>query len=171
MLKSISSKLIAVFISVAVLVVLITSVIFMYLFYNNAVQDKQKTMLSCAQEISRLVSQDKASSYPYRKRTISDYSLFAEGILSSKLWVVTTDGLFENIGTSSQSPLNIKELTQKQETVIRNSFENINIYTKEFSSYFGEETISVIVPMFSTTLYDGEESVIIGSVLMHCRCV
>ena len=55
MLKRISSKLIAVFIGVTVLVVLITSVIFMYLFYNNAVQEKQKTMLSCAQEIARLV--------------------------------------------------------------------------------------------------------------------
>lgn len=168
MLKRISSKLIAVFIGVTVLVVLITSVIFMYLFYNNAVQEKQKTMLSCAQEIARLVSQDKASSYAYRKKTISDYSLFAEGILDSKLWVVTTDGLFENIGTSSQSPLNIKELTENQENIIKNSFENINIYTKEFSDYFGQETISVIVPMASTTLYEGEESEVIGAVLMHC---
>ncbi len=168
MLKRISSKLIAVFIGVTVLVVLITSVIFRYLFYNNAVQEKQKTMLSCAQEIARLVSQDKASSYAYRKKTISDYSLFAEGILDSKLWVVTTDGLFENIGTSSQSPLNIKELTENQENIIKNSFENINIYTKEFSDYFGQETISVIVPMASTTLYEGEESEVIGAVLMHC---
>ena len=168
MLKRISSKLIAVFIGVTVLVVLITSVIFMYLFYNNAVQEKQKTMLSCAQEIARLVSQDKASSYAYRKKTIADYSLFAEGILDSKLWVVTTDGLFENIGTSSQSPLNIKELTENQENIIKNSFENINIYTKEFSDYFGQETISVIVPMASTTLYEGEESEVIGAVLMHC---
>ena len=66
MLKRISVRITTIFIAVSVLVVLITSIIFSFLFRNYTVTEQKKTLTLCAEEIAQLVSEDKASSYAYR---------------------------------------------------------------------------------------------------------
>ena len=74
MFRSLSFRMITIFICLTVLVVLITSIVFMFLFQKFAITDQQTTITKCAQEIAQIVSKDEASAYDYRKSTINDYN-------------------------------------------------------------------------------------------------
>ena len=168
MFRSLSFRMITIFICLTVLVVLITSIVFMFLFQKFAITDQQTTITKCAQEIAQIVSKDEASAYDYRKSTINDYNSFTESILDSKLWIVMTDGMFRRIGTSSKSPYHIKELTEKEASNIYRSFDGKTIYTTDFKESFGEDTMTVLVPIMSTVLDDTSIPQVIGTVLVHC---
>ena len=85
MFKKISSELMTVLISVTVLVVLITSIVFTLLFSDYAIKEKEDTLKTMAENISELVARDEASTSSYNLKSISDYNLFAKEVLSSQV--------------------------------------------------------------------------------------
>ena len=170
MLKRISVRITTIFIAVSVLVVLITSIIFSFLFRNYTVTEQKKTLTLCAEEIAQLVSEDKASSYAYNNRIITDYNLFSEGVLHAQVWIINTNGVFDRVKESEKkSPLNIMELDRDQIELIQRGFNGEEFDTRSFSPYFGEDTLSVVVPVYATqTGYEESEESIVGSVVIHC---
>ena len=170
MLKRISVRITTIFIAVSVLVVLITSIIFSFLFRNYTVTEQKKTLTLCAEEIAQLVSEDKASSYAYNNRIITDYNLFSEGVLHAQVWIINTNGVFDRVKESEKkSPLNIMELDRDQIELIQRGFNGEEFDTRSFSPYFGEDTLSVVVPVYATqTGYEESEESIVGAVVIHC---
>lgn len=168
MRKGLSFRLMLSMLVVTVLVVLITSVVFTALFKRYAVSDTEGTLNGCAEEIARLVSEDQAGSYEYNKRTISDYSLFIKTVLHASVWVLDQDGTFRTYYKDDNLPLHLKELDATAEAAIRRTLRGESFLTSDFSAYFGEDTLSVLVPVHSTTFADGEEVQIVGAVLVHC---
>ena len=70
MFKKISSELMTVLISVTVLVVLITSIVFTLLFSDYAIKEKEDTLKTMAENISELVARDEASTSSYNLKSI-----------------------------------------------------------------------------------------------------
>lgn len=168
MRKGLSFRLMLSMLVVTVLVVMITSVVFMALFKHYTVSDTERTLTSCAEEIARLVSEDQAGSYEYNRRTISDYSLFIKTVLHASVWVLDQDGIFRTYHKEEDQPLHLKELDETAEAAIRRTIRGESLLTLDFSSYFGEETLSALVPVRSTTFNDGDDVRVVGVVLVHC---
>ena len=147
MFKKISSELMTVLISVTVLVVLITSIVFTLLFSEYAIKEKEDTLKTMAENISELVARDEASTSSYNLKSISDYNLFAKEVLSSQVWIVNDDGVFDRLHNSADTPYNAKELSSEYYACYTRALSGESFVTTEFSGYFGEKTISVFVPI------------------------
>ena len=93
-----------VLISVTVLVVLITSIVFTLLFSDYAISEKESTLRTMAENISTLVAMDEASTSSYQQKSISDYNLFAKEVLSSRVWIINSDGVFDRLHNSADTP-------------------------------------------------------------------
>lgn len=172
MFKRISIRITTIFIAVTVLVVLITSIIFSFLFCNYTLTERKNTLQSCAEEIARLVSEDKASSYNYNERIITDYNLFSKSVLNANVWVVNTNGVFDRTYEFDEKmPLNIMELDSDEIELIREAFDGVEFDTNKFSDYFGEDTLSVLVPIYETKIQEMQKVSVLGTVIVHCPLV
>lgn len=170
MSKKLSSELMTVFISMTVLVVLITSIVFTFLFADYALSEKETTLSTVADNLSELVAENEASTYPYNAKSISDYNLFCEKVLDSQVWIVDVNGVFDRINNSGDSiPYNAKELDTAYYEFIKRGLEGEPFKTQGFSGYFGEKTISIVEPIKSLTANpDTGEQTVIGIVAVHC---
>ena len=152
--------MITIFISMTVLVVIITSIIFMYLFSNYAYSEKRNLMVSCANDIARLVSEE-ITKPAYNQRSYADYSMLVTSVLNAKVWIVDTAGIFKTMKNSSW-PVHIQQLTTPESNIIKNTFMGKGIITEDFSVTFGEATMSVSVPIKTIN-----SNTTIGAVLIH----
>lgn len=153
-----------VLISVTVLVVLITSIVFTLLFSDYAIKEKEDTLKTMAENISELVARDEASTSSYNLKSISDYNLFAKEVLSSQVWIVNDDGVFDRLHNSADTPYNAKELSSEYYACYTRALSGESFVTTEFSGYFGEKTISVFVPIEVLS----SENEYCGVVAVHC---
>ena len=126
-----------VLISVTVLVVLITSIVFTLLFSDYAISEKESTLRTMAENISTLVAMDEASTSSYQQKSISDYNLFAKEVLSSRVWIINSDGVFDRLHNSADTPYNAKELPSEYYACYTRSLSGEDFVTSEFSGYFG----------------------------------
>ncbi len=164
MFKKISSELMTVLISVTVLVVLITSIVFTLLFSDYAISEKESTLRTMAENISTLVAMDEASTSSYQQKSISDYNLFAKEVLSSRVWIINSDGVVDRLHNSADTPYNAKELPSEYYACYTRSLSGEDFVTSDFSGYFGEKTISIFVPIKSLS----NEGEFCGVVAVHC---
>lgn len=154
-------------ISVTVLVVLMTCLVFTLLFENYAVSDREETLTACAEDIARLVSEDEAGTYEYHQKTISDYSLFTETALNAKVWIMDDTGLFRQTSPESETPLHLKELSSEKVDLIGKALSGDTFLTTGFSDLFDTNVLTVLVPIWSTTFFENEKQDVIGVVLVH----
>lgn len=144
MLKSISSRLITLFICVTALVFLTTSIIFLYLFSNYAYTEKRDMLINSANSIANFaVEQYKDSEEGFT----ADFSAFAEAVLGSSVWICNSDGFFAT-ELGSAWPQTLSQLTEEEIKVIEKALsESTDTVTECFSKSFGESTLTVCVPI------------------------
>lgn len=149
MLKSLSSKMLASFITVTVLVVSITSALFLFLFSQYAYKEKESSVYSYANNIAEFISQQDVLYKEYPTGSFPDFSNLVGGLLDSHIWIMKEDGLF--IPTkSSKWPVSITQLTDKERDIINTVMESEEaIVTNEFSRNFSEKMITAVVPVLS----------------------
>ena len=168
MFKSLSSKVIAVFISVTVLVVLITSAVFMFIFFRYAYEEKSDALLSCATGIAEFISNENSLEEPTLKaKNFPDYATLVSGVVNANLWICKTDGFFIPLKYASW-PVSTSQLTKKERDIINDCLKkgSRNVST-EFSSNFGEDTMTVVVPIYKHDPFGSGDTDVIGAVLMH----
>ena len=167
MFKSLSSKVIAVFISVTVLVVLITSAVFMSLFFRYAYEEKSAALLDCATGIADFISSENTLEEPTLKaKNFPDYATLVSSVVDANLWICKTDGFFIPLKYASW-PVSTSQLTDKEQKIIEDCLKGTQAVTTGFSNNFGEETITVVVPIYASDEYGTGSSEVIGAVLMH----
>ena len=167
MFKSLSSKVIAVFISVTVLVVLITSAVFMSLFFRYANNEKSDALLSCANGIANFISSENSLEEPELKaKNFPDYASLVSSVVNANLWICKADGFFIPLKYASW-PVSTSQLTKKERDIIEECLEGKQSVSTEFSSNFGEKTMTVAVPIYAKDTYGTDNPQIIGVVLMH----
>ena len=159
MLKSISAKIISLFVSVTTLVVLISGIVFIYFFSENNFTQNKKLMTSCAENIARLVS-DEAGKTLQVKELQTDYTLYAGNLFGSTLWVADQNEYFMAASTGTW-PVKLSQLSESGAAAIRMSMGGKIIITNDLSDSFEEEMVSVIVPV-----YRSGSSNVIGSVVL-----
>lgn len=81
MLKSLSSKILASFITVTVLVVSITSALFLLLFSRYAYKEKENTLYSCANNIAEFISQQDIFYTDYSPDSFPNFSNLVGGLI------------------------------------------------------------------------------------------
>lgn len=167
MFKSLSSKVIAVFISVTVLVVLITSAVFMTLFFNYAYREKSDALLNCANGIANFISSENTLEEPTLKaKNFPDYATLVSSIVNANLWICKPDGFFIPLKYASW-PVSTSQLTQKERDIISQCLEGNQSISTDFSSNFGERTMTVAVPIYEKDSYGTDNPRILGAVLVH----
>ncbi len=167
MFKSLSSKVIAVFISVTVLVVLITSAVFMTLFFNYAYREKSDALLRCANGIANFISSENSLEEPTLKaKNFPDYASLVSSIVDANLWICKSDGFFIPLKYASW-PVSTSQLTKTESDIISRCLEGEQSISTDFSDNFGERTMTVAVPIYAKDTYGTGNPQIIGVVLMH----
>ncbi len=167
MFKSLSSKVIAVFISVTVLVVLITSAVFMSLFFRYAYEEKSNTLLDCATGIADFISSENSLEEPTLKaKNFPDYATLVSGVVDATLWICKPDGFFIPLKYASW-PVSVSQLSDKEQQIISDCFNGEQSISRDFSDNFGEDTITVAVPVCVSDEYLTGQTEIIGVVLVH----
>ncbi|MBE6896154.1 MAG: cell wall metabolism sensor histidine kinase WalK [Ruminococcaceae bacterium] len=167
MFKSLSSKVIAVFISVTVLVVLITSAVFMSLFFRYAYEEKSDALLDCAMGIADFISSENSLEEPTLKaKNFPDYATLVSSVVDANLWICKTDGFFIPLKFASW-PVSTSQLTDKEQKIIDDCLSGKQSVTTGFSHNFSEETLTVVVPIYAADKYGTVSSEVIGAVLMH----
>ncbi len=149
MLKSLSFKMIASFITVTVLVVSITSALFLFLFSQYAYMEKKSTLQSCAENIAEFISQQDLLNIDYKSDSFPDFSNLMGGLIDSSIWIMKSDGLFIPL-KSSKWPVSITQLSNEDKNVIDKALENRESFvTTKLSDNFKETTFTAIVPIYS----------------------
>ena len=149
MLKSLSFKMIASFITVTVLVVSITSALFLFLFSQYAQKEKEATLYSCAENIAEFISQQDILNTDYKTDSFPDFSNLVGGLIDSSVWIMKDDGLFIPV-KSSKWPVSITQFTDEEEKIIKKALNNGESFiTTEFSGNFDKKTLTAVVPIFS----------------------
>jgi len=163
MLHSISSRLIVIFISVTVLVVLITSIIFLLLYSNSAYTDKEKLMTRCADQIANLVS-DVISKPDHQTISFMDYSQLVGTVLDATLWIMDTDGVFM-VTQTSYWPVYLQDLDKSEIDIIKTALNGTKSETRIFSHIFRDQMMTVCVPVYA--MDESSKRQIVGAVLLH----
>lgn len=149
MLKSLSFKMIASFITVTVLVVSITSALFLFLFSQYAQKEKEATLYSCAENIAEFISQQDILNKDYKSDSFPDFSNLVGGLIDSSVWIMKNDGLFIPV-KSSKWPVSITQFTDEEEKIIKKALNNGESFiTTDFSENFDKKTLTAVVPIFS----------------------
>ncbi|MBQ2881221.1 MAG: hypothetical protein IJE40_03030, partial [Clostridia bacterium] len=149
MLKSLSFKMIASFITVTVLVVSITSALFLFLFSQYAYMEKETTLQSCAENIAEFISQQDLLNKDYKSDSFPDFSNLMGGLIDSSIWIMKSDGLFIPL-KSSKWPVSITQFSSEDKAVIDKALKNREAFvTTKLSENFEEATLTAIVPIYS----------------------
>ena len=129
MLKSISSKLITLFICVTSLVFLITSIMFLYLFSNYAYNEKEELLVNSASSIADFAADQLKT---------TDGDDFSDSVLDASIWICDGNGFFRT-DLGSSGPQTADQLTDDEYVIIMNAMSTGDVkVTEEFSGTFGE---------------------------------
>ncbi len=149
MLKSLSFKMIASFITVTVLVVSITSALFLFLFSQYAQKEKEATLYSCAENLAEFISQQDILNKDYPSDSFPDFSNLVGGLIDSTIWIMKNDGLFISL-KSSKWPVSITQFTNEEAKLIKKALNNGESFiTTGFTGNFDKKTLTAVVPIFS----------------------
>ncbi len=145
MLKSISSKLITLFICVTSLVFLITSIMFMYLFSSYAYNEKEELLVNSASSIADFAADQ------LKATDGDDFSFdlryFADSVLDASVWICDGNGFFRT-DLGSSGPQTADQLTDEEYVIIMNAMSTGDVkVTEEFSDTFGEDFLSACAPI------------------------
>lgn len=158
--------MIAIFILVTVLVVSITSTLFMYLFSQYAYREKENTLMSCAENLAEFISEEDSLNVIYPSKNFPDFSKLVGGVINSTIWILKADGFFLPI-KSSYWPVSETQLTSKECKIINRALEDGESFiTTGFSDNFGQTTMTAVVPIMSQ-VGSLEKAEILGVVFLH----
>ncbi len=144
MLKSISSKLVTLFISVTALVFIVTSVVFLIAFSRMTYAKKEKALVSGAESMAEFVALDENADFS------AAFNSFVKESVDATPWVI--NGSPDNPGFANADPdmwpQKWEHLTDEgQRLISRAMVFGEQSVTECFSNALNERTLSVIVPV------------------------
>lgn len=144
MLKSISSKLVTLFISVTALAFIVTSVVFLFAFSRTAYAKKEKALVSGAESMAEFVALDENRVFS------SAFNSFVKESVDAIPWVINGSREHPDFANADPEmwPQKWNDLTDEGQKLIGRAL----VYGEEsvteiFSNALNERTISVIVPI------------------------
>ena len=171
MLKSISAKLITLFIALSVLVALISGIIFISIYSNHEYEELEDTLITCANNISEVISEKGGYSKNVLLQDI-DFTVYLGGNQNFAIWIANSSGLFLS-KANTYSPKFLKELSNEEIDNINTALKGNKVITSSFSTTFSEPMISVVVPIYENEKYmdfsenPNLEPEIIGTLILH----
>ncbi len=156
-----------IFISVTVLVVVITSTVFMFLFSDNAYSTKKTLLMNTAEAYSAMMTNEECTySDGLSFAKLPDYTSVTAAIGEASVWIYKIDGYFltDNPG---HWPLSASDLSQEQFELIERAENGEKIISTAFSDNFGQETLSAMVPIYDKSTEYSYVKHVVGVAVIH----
>lgn len=165
MFRKLSTKILSLFIAVTVLVIVITSTVFVFLSTRYITKDKESVMITSAETLADFISeQGFLEKDSVSVKDLPNYTNLVTGVAKSCIWICKDDGLFLLIQTPAW-PASLADLSAEQQDIIASTKKSgRSRISNDFSSCFSEQTVTAVVPIYSSS---NESRTIVGVLILH----